>query len=87
MEARYRWLAEPVQPAVVDEVAVHVEGIGGVVPVHHQVVHLLGWLPVPLPLVDEPVVDLLQVKPGRLSQCHLLSLLLTDGKSWLIHIQ
>ena len=75
------WLTEPVKPAIVDEMAVHVKGVGAVVPVHHQVVHFLRWLPVPLPLVDEPVVDLLQVKPGRLSQCHLLSLLLTNVKS------
>jgi len=69
-------LAEPVQPAIVDEVPVHVEGPSWVVPVHHQVVHFLRWFPVPLPLVDEPIVDLLQVQPSRLCKRHLLSLLL-----------
>jgi hypothetical protein len=57
-------LAEPVQPTIIDEVSIHIEGAGCVVTVHHQVVHLLRWLPVPLPLVDEPIVDLLQVKPS-----------------------
>jgi hypothetical protein len=33
---------------------------------------------VALPLVNEPVVDLLQVKARRLSQHHLLALLLND---------
>ena len=32
-------------------------------------------LPVPLPLVDEPVVDLLRVQPRRLRQRRLLQLL------------
>jgi hypothetical protein len=54
-------LTESVQPGLVEEVAVHVEGVRVVVAVHHQVVHLLRRLPVTLPLVDEPVVDLLQV--------------------------
>uniref|UniRef100_A0A0E0KIH9 Uncharacterized protein n=1 Tax=Oryza punctata TaxID=4537 RepID=A0A0E0KIH9_ORYPU len=71
-------LAEPVEAAVVDEVAVHVEGggVGRVVAVHHHELHLVGGLPVPLPLVDEPIVDLLQVQPRRLGQRHLLTLLL-----------
>jgi hypothetical protein len=42
---------------------------------HEREPHVLGRLPVPLPLVDEPVVDLLRVQPSRRRQPHLVLLL------------
>jgi hypothetical protein len=49
--------------AVSHELAVHVEGSGvlWVESFHHDKRHVLGWLPMPFPLVDEPVVDLLLI--------------------------
>ena len=63
------------------EAGVDVERGGGVLrgrvvePVHDRELHLLRRLPVPLPLVDEPVVDLLLLQPRRLGQRNLLHLL------------
>ena len=39
---------------------------------HEREPHVLGRLPVPLPLVDEPVVDLLRVEPGQRGEPHLI---------------
>lgn len=42
---------------------------------HHSQMHVLRRLPVPLPLVYEPVVDLLLIQPRRLRQRHLIHFL------------
>ena len=39
---------------------------------HERGPHVLRRLPVPLPLVDEPIVDLLRVQPSHRSQPYLI---------------
>jgi hypothetical protein len=72
---------QPAVHAVGHEGPVHVQrrrGVEAALHHHRQRRHVLRCrLPVPLPLVDEPVVDLLLVQPCSLLQRHLLRLLCT----------